>query len=99
MKHNWVMLTEFKDGVLCFHSSCCEVCLVSREEKDEHEPCAGPPAFYKLVGDPTTGAPGILCLVCGRTSYHRQDIEQRYCALCKRFYPENRVPREETAEL
>ena len=90
MKHRWVMLTEFKHGLLCFHSWYCELCLVSREEKDEDEPCAGPPVFYQLVTDPNTGTPGILCRICGRTSYHQQDIEQRYCGHCHRFHPHTR---------
>jgi hypothetical protein len=88
MRHEWVMLTEFRDGVLYFHSWYCEVCLLSREEKGEVEPCPGPPVLYQLVTDPETQAPGILCRVCGRTSYYQQDITHRYCGHCNRFHDE-----------
>jgi hypothetical protein len=30
--------------------------------------------------------PGITCLICGRTSYNRHDIDQRYCGHCHRFH-------------
>ncbi len=29
---------------------------------------------------------GIQCLVCGRISYHPEDIRERYCGSCHRFH-------------
>lgn len=29
--------------------------------------------------------PCLLCLVCGRVSHHRTDIEQKYCGRCNLF--------------
>jgi hypothetical protein len=34
----------------------------------------------------TAGCPGIRCLLCGKTSYHRMDIAQRYCGHCQVFH-------------
>jgi hypothetical protein len=28
----------------------------------------------------------ITCLVCGRTSFHGEDVRHRYCAWCHRFH-------------
>lgn len=28
----------------------------------------------------------ITCTRCGKTSYHLDDVAQRYCAICKRFH-------------
>jgi ribosomal protein L37E len=38
--------------------------------------------------------PGIHCLVCGRVSFNRSDIEQRYCGYCKRFHEEPQPKKE-----
>ena len=43
-------------------------------------------AQYRLVTAPATQAPGILCLTCGRTSYHHDDIANCYCGHCNRFH-------------
>lgn len=37
------------------------------------------------------GFRGIKCLRCGKTSFHPQDIYQRYCARCNRFHDEASV--------
>lgn len=29
----------------------------------------------------------IQCLVCGRTSRHPRDVQEKYCANCKQFHP------------
>jgi len=29
----------------------------------------------------------IQCLVCGRTSRHPRDVQEKYCASCKAFHP------------
>lgn len=34
------------------------------------------------------GFRGIKCLRCEKTSFHPQDIYQRYCAKCNRFHEE-----------
>ncbi len=34
--------------------------------------------------------PGIQCLICGKISYNKNDIEQRYCGHCHRFH--DRIP-------
>ena len=86
MKHEWVMLTEFKDGLLCFLAWSCERCLACRQEKDDVEDCPGERLQYQLVEDPTTEAPGILGLSCGRISYHRDDVASCYCGYCNRFH-------------
>ena len=31
------------------------------------------------------GRPSFTCPHCGRTSYHPQDLAQRYCGACHRF--------------
>ncbi|MEP7304179.1 MAG: hypothetical protein ABJA98_01550 [Acidobacteriota bacterium] len=43
---------------------------------------------YRLVTTVSGGVSysGIQCLVCGRTSYNGNDIEQRYCSHCHRFH-------------
>lgn len=33
----------------------------------------------------------ITCLRCGRTSYHPQDVQQRYCGACRRFHDEKNI--------
>lgn len=33
-------------------------------------------------------ARGILCLVCGRTSWYIEDVRHRYCAFCHVFHDE-----------
>lgn len=30
--------------------------------------------------------PFIRCLDCNRTSYHPQDVAERYCSRCKKFH-------------
>jgi hypothetical protein len=30
--------------------------------------------------------PGIECLICGLTSYHPEDVSQKYCGRCHRFH-------------
>jgi hypothetical protein len=37
------------------------------------------------------GAPAILCLICGKTSYHPMDIAQRYCAKCQLFHEDTNI--------
>jgi ribosomal protein L37E len=32
------------------------------------------------------GRKTITCLVCGRTSYHPRDVEEKYCGHCHRFH-------------
>jgi hypothetical protein len=32
------------------------------------------------------GMVGIKCLICGLTSYNRNDIEQEYCGKCNKFH-------------
>tara|TARA_Y100000310_G_scaffold194428_2_gene194407 strand:+ start:3674 stop:4105 length:432 start_codon:yes stop_codon:yes gene_type:complete len=39
---------------------------------------------YELVED--RGSPGIKCLRCNRTSYHPEDVRQRYCGYCHEFH-------------
>ena len=29
---------------------------------------------------------GIKCLICGRTSWNKNDVEQRYCGNCHQFH-------------
>lgn len=44
---------------------------------------------YELgAGCSTNGSCGewIKCLICNRTSYHPQDVKERYCSRCKRFH-------------
>jgi hypothetical protein len=31
--------------------------------------------------------PVFLCPMCGRRSYNRNDVEQRYCGACHQFMP------------
>lgn len=33
-----------------------------------------------------TPFPSITCHTCGRTSYHREDIRQKYCGCCHKFH-------------
>lgn len=33
------------------------------------------------------GHPFIECLVCGKVSFHPEDIKQRYCGNCHSFHP------------
>lgn len=40
------------------------------------------PAPYIIGADP----PSITCMRCSATSYNKNDIDQRYCASCKRFF-------------
>ncbi len=43
---------------------------------------------YRLVTT-ESGAmiyPGIQCLICGKISYNKHDIDQRYCGHCHRFH-------------
>ena len=41
--------------------------------------------YYEL-GQNDKGEPFILCKVCGMMSFHPKDIENRFCANCRRFY-------------
>jgi hypothetical protein len=41
-------------------------------------------SWYEIVVD-ADGAAAIRFHPCGVTSYHREDIRQRYCALCHSF--------------
>jgi len=58
----------------------------------------GPPARYQLVysgtldGRTSSTPIGIRCLTCGRTSYNRNDVEQRYCGNCHRFHDDPVLP-------
>ena len=38
--------------------------------------------------------PSITCPLCGRTSYHPQDIKHRYCGNCHMFHDECRFQAE-----
>ena len=41
---------------------------------------------YEIV-PPTNCAPfGIKCLICGRTSWNKNDVEQRYCGNCHQYH-------------
>ena len=40
--------------------------------------------------------PSITCPQCGRTSYNRNDIEQKYCGACHRFHDEMRTDAKRT---
>ena len=42
---------------------------------------------YNLVVDPE-GLAAIECKLCGRLSYHPQDIANRYCGCCHKFHEE-----------
>jgi len=33
----------------------------------------------------------IKCLVCGRTSYHGEDVRQKYCSYCAAFHEHLRL--------
>ncbi len=50
---------------------------------------------YRLVKSAFAhrSALGIQCLVCGRISYHPEDIRERYCGSCHRFHEDADVPR------
>lgn len=42
------------------------------------------PLTYRFV---THGsARGIMCLVCGMTSWHQRDVQERYCVHCNVFH-------------
>jgi hypothetical protein len=48
--------------------------------------CGAPrPASY-LILKGAAGTEAIRCLMCGKTSANRSDIEQRYCGHCKQFH-------------
>jgi len=32
------------------------------------------------------GETGIKCLLCGQTSFHPQDVKQKYCDNCHQFH-------------
>jgi ribosomal protein L37E len=38
------------------------------------------------------GQLGIQCEACGMTSYHPEDITQRFCGNCHRFLEERSTP-------
>lgn len=38
------------------------------------------PSTYEIKGN------SITCLVCGQTSYNRNDVANKYCGYCKRFH-------------
>jgi hypothetical protein len=42
------------------------------------------PRTYVIVND----GKAIVCTRCGMTSYHLGDVENKYCAHCKRFHSE-----------
>jgi len=42
---------------------------------------------YLIVQRPT-GQCGILCVQCGRTSWHPCDVMHRYCHACHTFFEE-----------
>lgn len=39
---------------------------------------------------PTGLRTAIVCLYCGKASYNRHDIEQKYCGACHRFHEPER---------
>ena len=45
---------------------------------------------YILVVDRDQAPVAIQCLLCGRTSYHPQDVHERYCGACHRFHDDHR---------
>lgn len=44
------------------------------------------PRSYQLIF--AAGQSGITCMLCGFTSWHPQDVEERYCAACHVFHEE-----------
>lgn len=44
-----------------------------------------PPPSYVLVKGPG-GLVGIKCLYCRNTSFHPDDVRQRYCGHCKKWH-------------
>lgn len=55
----------------------------SPKKQGEFEPLWGVQTF-EMVED--RGSTGIKCLRCGRTSFHPQDVEHRYCGHCHEFH-------------
>jgi hypothetical protein len=43
---------------------------------------------YLIITRPN-GAQGILCMTCGRASWHLEDVRQRYCGNCHVFHEDN----------
>lgn len=42
---------------------------------------------YRIIETPqSVSGQAIQCLVCGLTSYHPTDVEQRYCGQCHQFH-------------
>jgi len=39
-----------------------------------------------LEHEPRPDLPSIVCPRCGRRSYSRRDVEQRYCGACHMFH-------------
>jgi ribosomal protein L37E len=37
---------------------------------------------YRLV----EGGLAITCLICGRTSWNKKDVEYKYCGYCHKFH-------------
>jgi transcription elongation factor Elf1 len=42
---------------------------------------------FTITYDEETGEPtAITCLICGRTSYNKNDIEYEYCGNCHQYH-------------
>ena len=47
---------------------------------------------YQIIEHIGTGAKGIRCGRCKRTSWHREDVKERYCSSCNYFHSEMEHP-------
>jgi ribosomal protein L37E len=47
-------------------------------------------SLYTITTD-RDGRQSITCHTCGRTSYHPEDVRQRYCGYCHVFHDDQRV--------
>jgi hypothetical protein len=46
--------------------------------------------YLIIEGGTQTGATSITCFTCGRTSYHPDDVRQRFCGHCHVFHEDPR---------
>ena len=44
-----------------------------------------------VIGKTRDGMDWLHCLLCGKKTYNRNDIDHRYCGRCKRFHDEEQV--------
>jgi hypothetical protein len=54
-----------------------------------------PLCYYHLVENLSGEVNGITCLVCGKTSYNSNDVENRYCAHCHEFHDDRELKSKE----